>query len=100
MLGWQRPARRSGRLSDSRVYRTYATKEIRKEGRSSNAIDFAKTPTPWDRFIQVINEEVWNDRRRSLPMGRARTDSRAQILKEAGLFEGGAETGHGYKTPS
>ena len=35
MLGWQRPARRSGRLSDSRVYRTYGTKESRKEGRSS-----------------------------------------------------------------
>ena len=60
MVGWQRPARRSGRLSDSRVYQTYGAKEIRKEGRSSQA---------------------------------ARADSRAQILMEAGLFEGGPETG-------
>ena len=91
MLGWQRPARRSGRLSDSRVYRTYGTKESRKEGRSSKAIDLAKTPTRWDRLIQVIDEEVWNDKQQSLPMGRARADSRAQILKETGMFEGGPE---------
>ena len=58
MLGWQRLARRSGRLSDSRVYRTYGTKESRKEGRSSKAIDLAKTPTHWDRLLQVIHEEV------------------------------------------
>ena len=95
MLGWQRPARRSGRLSDSRVYRTYGTKESRKEGRSSKAIYLAKTPTRWDQLLQVIHEEVWNDRQRSLPMGRPRADSRAQILKEAGLFEGGPETGGG-----
>ena len=102
MIGWQCPARRSGRRSDSRVYRTYGTKESRKEGRSSNAIDLAKTPTRWDRLVQVTHEEVWNDKQRSLPMGRARADSRAQIHKEADLFEGGPEMGggHGYKTPS
>ena len=87
MLGWQRPARRSGRLSDSRVFRTHGTKE-----RSSKAVYLAKTPTRWDRLLQVIHEEAWNDRQRSLPVGRVRADSRAQILKEAGLFEGGPET--------
>ena len=96
MIGWQCPARRSGRLSDSRVYQTYGIKESLKEGRSSNVIYLAKTPTRWDRLLQVIREEVWNDRQRCLPMGRARTDYRTQILKEAGLFEGGPETGHGY----
>ena len=75
MLGWQRLARRSGRLSDSRVYQTYGTKESRKEGISSKAIDLAKTPTRWNRLLHVIHEEVLNDRQRSLPMGRARADS-------------------------
>ena len=42
-----------------------------------------------DRLLQVIREEVWNDKQRSLPIERARADSRAQILKEPGLFEGG-----------
>ena len=41
MLGWQCPVRRSGRRSDSRVYRTCETKESRKEGTSSKAIDVA-----------------------------------------------------------
>ena len=36
---------------------------------------FAKTPTRWGRFLQVIHEEVWNDIQRSLPVGRARADS-------------------------
>ena len=90
MLGWQRPAR-SGILSDSRVCRTYGTKESRKEGRSSKAIYLAKTPTRWDRLLQVIHEEVWNDRQRSLPMGRARK----QVLKEVGLFGGRPEMGGG-----
>ena len=71
----------------------YGTKESRKEGRSSKAIYLAKTPTRWDRLLQVIHEEVWNDKQRSLPMERARADSRAQILKESGLFEGGPATG-------
>ena len=31
--------------ADSRVHRTYGTKESRKEGRSSDAIYLAKTPT-------------------------------------------------------
>ena len=101
MLGWQCPARRSGRLSDSRVYRTYGTKESRKEGRSSIAIDLALKRL---RVGSVATGHQWrggnDDRQRSLPMGRARADSRAQIVKEAGLFDGGPETGDGYKTPS
>ena len=86
------------RLSDSRVYQTYGTKESRKEGRSSKAIDLAKLHTRWERLLQFIHEEMWNDRQRCLPMGRARADSRAHILKELGLFEGGPVTGGGMAT--
>ena len=49
----------------------------------------------WDRLLQGIHEEVLNNILRNLPMGRARADSRAQILKETGLFEGGPEIGGG-----
>ena len=53
MLGWQCPARRSGRLSDSRVYQTNGIRESRKDGRSSKYL--AKLHTPWDRLLQFIH---------------------------------------------
>ena len=78
MLGWQRPARRSERLRDSRVHRTYGTKESHKEGRSSNAIyTLLKRLRVGSVAIQVIHEEVWNARQRSLPNGTTQDRQRS-----------------------
>ncbi len=49
------------RLSDSRVYQTYGTKESRKEGISSKLVDVPKVHTRWDRLkgCGMTDSDAW-----------------------------------------
>ena len=102
MLAWQCPARRSGRRSDSRVYRTYGTKESRKEGRSSKAMYLAlkrlrvgsvATGRPW-RGVE------WQTTKLASGTSQGRQPSTNPQGGRPVRRKADQRWGHGYKTSS